>query len=172
MKPRVICGYETELPSPNRGYYDYMPATLFEPRRLPYASVLYGPLLFSLPIPDLDPNTPVKDSKWQYALDTQAAGQDCGITVEHKPMPAHWNWPLAAPIILKAPAKTFDWRPTEAQALPDKPVTGTASETVKLIPYGCTKFRISMFPVTPRTWPEIEAVPDKKKPAIALKDER
>jgi uncharacterized protein len=68
-------------------------------------------------------------------------------------MPARWDWPLAAPVVLKAPVQAFDWKPTDAQALPPKPVTGTASETVGLVPYGCTKFRISMFPVTPRAWP-------------------
>ena len=38
------------------------------------------------------------------------------------------------------------------QALPDAPVEGAQSETIRLAPYGCTKFRISMFPVTPRAW--------------------
>jgi hypothetical protein len=42
-------------------------------------SVLYGPLLFSCPIPDVDPNTPVKDAKWQFALDTDAKQHDAGI---------------------------------------------------------------------------------------------
>ena len=67
---------------------------------------------------------------------------------ERKPMPAHWDWPLDAPVALTVPAQAFDWQPTDAQALPDKPVTGTAAETIRLVPYGCTKFRISMFPVT------------------------
>jgi hypothetical protein len=53
---------------------------------------------------------------------------------------------------LKLPARAFDWKPTDAQALPDQPVTGTASEIIRLVPYGCTKFRISMFPVTTRAW--------------------
>ena len=150
MEPRVVRGFETEFPAANRKYFDFEPAAVFQPRRLPYASVLYGPLLFSLPIPDVDPNTPVKDAKWQYALDTDAGRRDAGITVERKPMPAHWDWPLDAPLVLTAPARAFDWKPTDAQALPDKPVTGTASETIRLVPYGCTKFRISMFPVTPR----------------------
>jgi len=153
MAPEVIRGYETEFPSANRTYYSFEPAEVFQPRRLPYASVLCGPLLFALPIADLDPNTPASDAKWQYALDTDATRPDGGITVERRPMPARWDWPLAAPIVLKAPVQAFDWRPTDAQALPPKPVTGTASETVRLIPYGCTKFRISMFPVTSRAWP-------------------
>ncbi len=152
MTPSVLRGYETEFPAANRGYFKFEPAAVFEPRRLPYASVLCGPLLFALPIPDLDPNTPAKDARWQYALDSAAARHDSGLIVERKPMPARWNWPLDAPVRIKAPVLAFDWQPTDAQALPDKPVAGTASETVRLVPYGCTKFRISMFPVTPRAW--------------------
>lgn len=155
MEPLVARGYETEFPSANRNYFRFEPAAVFQPRRLPYASVFCGPLLFSLPIPDVDANTPVKDAKWQYALDTDAAQRDAGITVERRPMPAHWDWSLDGPVRLKAPVRAFDWQPTDAQALPDQPVTGTASETVRLVPYGCTKFRISMFPVTPRAWPQV-----------------
>lgn len=149
MEPRVVRGYETEFPSVNRDYFKFMPAAVFQPRRLPYASVLCGPLLFSLPIADVDPNTPAADARWQYALDTDAAQRKTGLTVERKPMPAHWNWPLDAPVALKAPVRAIDWKPTDAQALPAEPVTGMA-ETVRLVPYGCTKFRISMFPVTTR----------------------
>jgi uncharacterized protein len=152
MEPRVIRGYETEFPSANRRYFDFEPAEVFHPRRLPYASVVLGPLLFALPIPDLDPNTPAGNAKWQYALDTDVSQPDAGITVERKPMPPHWNWPLNAPVSLKAPARPFAWRPTDAQALPDQPLTGAGSETIRLVPYGCTKFRISMFPVTSRSW--------------------
>jgi hypothetical protein len=150
MEPRLLRGFETEFPTANRVYFDFEPASLFQPRRLPYASLLYGPLLFALPIPDVDPNTPVKDARWQYALDADAARRDAGVTVERKAMPAHWNWPLDAPLALRASARTFDWKPSDAHALPDGPVTGTASETIRLVPYGCTKFRVSMFPVTPR----------------------
>ena len=150
MEPRVMRGFETPFPSENRGYFDFEPAAVFQPRQLPYASVLCGPLLFALPIPDVDPNTPAKDAQWQYALDTDASRGDQGIQVERKPMPAHWDWPLDAPVVLTAPGQAFDWRPTDAQALPGQPVAGTAAETVRLVPYGCTKFRISMFPVARR----------------------
>jgi hypothetical protein len=148
MEPQVMHGFETEFPASNRAYFSFEPDAVFQPRRLPYASVLYGPLLFSLPIPDVDPNTPAKDAKWQYALDSDARE----IAVERKAMPAHWDWPLDAPVVLKAGAAAFDWQPTDAQALPDKPVSGGAAEVVRLVPYGCTKFRVSMFPVTPRAW--------------------
>ena len=88
-----------------------------------------------------------------YALDTDAAQRDAGLTIERKPMPAHWDWPLDAPVSVKVPVRAFDWKPSEIAALPDQPVAGAAAETVRLVPYGCTKFRISMFPVTPRAWP-------------------
>ena len=152
MTPKVVTGYETEFPSSNRDYFRFEPAALFQPRRLPYASVLYGPLLFSLPIPDLDPNTPAPAAAWQFALDTDETRPDGGITVERHAMPARWDWPLDTPLALEAPAQRFAWQPTDAQALPEKPVAGSASATIRLVPYGCTKFRISMFPVTHRAW--------------------
>ena len=152
MNPRVVCGYETEVPSANRRYFGYRGQEYFQPRRLPYASILLGPLLFSLPVADVDPNTPVADAKWQYALDIDATRRDAGITVEHKSMPTHWDWPLDAPVVLKVPVRSFNWQPTDVQALPASPVSGIAPAIVPLVPYGCTKFRISMFPVTGQTW--------------------
>ena len=64
-------------------------------------------------------------------------------------MPAKWDWPLESPLKLHAKAVSFDWKPTNQAALPTSPVPATG-EAVKLtlIPYGCTKFRVSMFPVT------------------------
>ena len=58
MAPRVERGYETEFPAANRQYYGPEPDAVFQPRRLPYASVVYGPLLFALPIPDVIPTRP------------------------------------------------------------------------------------------------------------------
>ena len=81
MEPRLLQGFETPFPSDNRAYFAFEPAAVFQPRHLPYASVLYGPLLFALPIPDVDPNTPAKDAKWQYALDTEASHRVGGIQV-------------------------------------------------------------------------------------------
>ncbi len=152
MNPRVICGYETEVPSANRRYFGYRGQEYFQPRRLPYASSLLGPLLFCLPVADVDPNTPAVDAKWQYALDTDATRREAGITVEHKSMPTHWDWPLNAPVVLKVPVQSFNWQPTDVQALPASPVSGIAPTIVPLVPYGCTKFRISMFPVTEQAW--------------------
>jgi hypothetical protein len=117
--------------------------------------VLYGPLLFALPIPDLDPNTPAANARWQFALDMDAAHADAGLKVERGLMPSRWDWPLEAPLAIRVPMRSFDWHPTDAQALPDKPLSGGLSETIRLVPYGCTKFRVSMFPVTSRAWTSV-----------------
>jgi len=116
-------------------------------RGVPYASVSYGPLLFALPIPDTtDANTPDPSARWRFALDVQKPG----LTVERTSMPPRWNWPLNAPLKLQANAVEIAWDPDpKAPRLPSLPATrAKPAESVTLIPYGCTKFRISMFPVT------------------------
>ncbi len=113
----------------------------------PCASVSYGPLLFALPIPDTtDANTPDPAARWQFALDVQ----NPGLTVERSSMPGKWNWPLAAPLKLQANAVAIPWNPDPKNPqLPALPIAKKQTpERVTLIPYGCTKFRVSMFPVT------------------------
>jgi hypothetical protein len=152
MRPKVERGFETEFPAANREYFSFEPPEVFSHRRLPYASVVLGPLLFSLPIADVDANTPAAGARWRYAIDTDGRRSDGGIVVERRAMPRPWDWPADAPVMLEARARAFDWQPTDAQALPNGPVAGAAPETLRLVPYGCTKFRISMFPVTAGAW--------------------
>jgi hypothetical protein len=115
----------------------------------PYASVSYGPLLFALPLPEAgDPNTPVPAAQWNYALDPQAPG----LSVERGVMPERWDWPLAAPLQLRAHAVETTW-PLDPKAprLPPGSCPGQGlSREITLVPYGCTKFRVSMFPVAER----------------------
>ncbi len=151
MAARVSRGYETEIPAANREYFGFQSEALFKPRRLPYASVLYGPLLFALRIPELDPDTPTWWLKWQYALNVDPKNAS-EIRVKRRRMTSPWDWSPEAPVALTVPARSFEWNPTDAQALPSEPVAGDSSESITLVPYGCTKFRISMFPVTPKTW--------------------
>jgi len=140
----------------------------------PYATVSYGPLLFALAIPDtVDANTPDDAFNWNYALDLQGDKPGYGIAVERRPMPGKWAWQLDAPLRLHVRARSFDWQPVARKALPTEPVArdeaspfqpervlthlpakpvsaGTVPEEIRLVPYGCTKFRVSMFPVTDR----------------------
>ena len=163
MHVNVVRGFEGAYPLSQRRYFAQIPNEMFSSRRaLPYACVNYGPLLFALPIPEKDANTPADNVRWQYALDLNP--NDAGkLRVERSPMPPRWDWPrprpgvrvprrVASPLTLKVPARAFDWKPTVHQALPNTAVTGDKSETVSLVPYGCTKFHISMFPVTPHAW--------------------
>ena len=119
----------------------------------PYASVAFGPLLFALPIPDThDANTPDPAAKWRFAFDAQGDKLGADITVLRSPMPGKWNWSLESPLKLRVNAASFDWKPTPERALPSEPVAGGGpSEKITLVPYGCTKFRVSMLPVTERT---------------------
>jgi hypothetical protein len=150
MTASVQRGRDAASGPPYDGAHRATPVTIPEEpstRGLPYASVSYGPLLFALPIPDTtDANMPDVSARWQFALDAQ----EPGLTVERSAMPAHWDWPLKAPLKLRANVVEIAWHPDpKVPRLPLLPVTRLKPvETVTLIPYGCTKFRISMFPVT------------------------
>lgn len=117
----------------------------------PYASVSYGPLLFALPIADTkDANTPDPAARWNYALDVQGEMLGADISVERQTMPDKWDWPLASPLKLHVNAMVCDWTPLfKNPQLPPNPFAKQGQrESITLIPYGCTKFRVSMFPVT------------------------
>jgi hypothetical protein len=117
----------------------------------PYACVQYGPLLFSLPIADESPNQEAAGARYQFALDVSPAKAG-EISVVRHAMPNQWTWPLDAPLELAVKAREFDWQPTELQPLPKQPVKGGHRTLVLLAPYGCTKFRVTMFPVTEGAW--------------------
>ena len=111
----------------------------------PYRSIYYGPLLFALPIKDITPNQQAENQKWNYALITNDAST---VTVQRSAMPRHWSWQIdEAPLKLTVKATEFDWQPTEQQPLPATEIANNGEETITLVPYGCTKFRISMFPI-------------------------
>jgi hypothetical protein len=116
-------------------------------RGAPFASVSYGPLLFALPIPDTtNANTPDPAARWKFALDVQ----NPSLTVERAAMPARWDWSLLSPLKLRANVSEVAWNPDpKSPRLPLLPAPRSKpAEPVTLVPYGCTKFRISMFPVT------------------------
>ena len=148
MRARVVTGRESPFP---RGYFNRKLAKLTKINN-PYACVYYGPLLFSLPVADENPNKCAKDAVWNYALNVDPRQIQRDIKVVRQAMPKKWNWQLDAPLKLTVPVEQFDWKPTPTQPLPKEPVTGGKAKTVTLVPYSCTKFRISMFPVTKQLW--------------------
>ncbi len=157
MTALVRTGRDAAPGPPYDGAHKATPVTIPEgnaTQGAPYASVSYGPLLFALPIPDTkDANTPDPSARWKFALDLR----EPGLTVERGAMPSPWDWPLASPLKLRAKAREIAWNPDpKAPRLPSFPAAGQKpAEPVALVPYGCTRFRISMFPVT--AGPEVKA---------------
>lgn len=162
MTPRFFQGREKDFPAEQKAYYakdrwefsipEDVEGKIYAGLNLPYQSIYYGPLLFSLPIEDNGPIEVKGKPEWRYAIDNEDSLAGSDIKVVKGDMPKHWNWPLNAPIKLKVPAKKFDWKPELYAPLPDKSISEGTSATVTLVPYGCTYFRISMFPVTNRAW--------------------
>ena len=90
----------------------------------PYCSLSLGPLLFAQGLAEIDENTPVPGQRTNWRLDSWRVLD--GAEVVRGAMPSFWDWPLAAPVRIRA--KTANGSPLE------------------LVPYGCAKLRISMFP--------------------------
>ncbi|MCX6621739.1 MAG: glycoside hydrolase family 127 protein, partial [Acidobacteria bacterium] len=147
MEPRVAEGSETPYPR-IRYFAKSRKISQVTPIDSPWASVTYGPLLFALPIRDRTPNEAEPDARFQFALDVKPGRARREIRVLRRAMPAKWDWNLDSPLQLSARMREFDWRPAELQPLPPAPVIAGAAREVLLVPYGCTRFRVSMFPVT------------------------
>jgi hypothetical protein len=118
----------------------------------PFASVYHGPLLYALPLgeKDGDPNTVDPLAKWNYALRWNRDDPAASFRLERREMPARWDWPSMSPVTLQAEAVRFAWTlDAKKPSLPGEPIRGAGLEVEKvaLAPYGCTKFRVSMFPV-------------------------
>ena len=119
----------------------------------PYEYVNYGPLLFALPLYDVDENKVVRGQKFNYALDIHPARLASEVRVQRSQMPVRWRWKIdEAPVKLLVKARETEWKPSITVPLPQQPVTGGADKTITLVPYSCTKFHVTMFPVTKRTW--------------------
>jgi len=147
MTARVVQGNET--PYPQISYFDkYHKMAKDTTIRNPYACVYFGPILFSFPIPDINPDQEVAGAKFNYALDVKPADARQLITVERTKMPDHWSWSLNSPLKLKVKAREFNWIPTENNVLPERPIENGTPAIISLVPYGTTKFRLTMFPVT------------------------
>lgn len=153
MKVSIIQGRETDFPDIK--YYTYKEnRTIAHKRgiRNPYASVLYGPLLFALPIKDITPDSIDPEAKWNFALDVLPGKENTIAVKRNLKLMNNWKWQLDAPVKLLVPARQFDWQPDVLQPLPEKPVEDGKQQVIELVPYGVTKFRISMFPVTSDSW--------------------
>jgi uncharacterized protein len=149
MRVRVLKGYET--PYPQIPYFKNSRAiSQLKDIHNPYASVHYGPLLFSFPIPAQSPNQEVPGIQSSYAIDVSGStpgSSEAEVFRVSGFAYDQWQWTLSTPLQLGINAHDIAWTPTELQPLPDRLVSGTPTRIV-LVPYGCTKFGVSMFPRT------------------------
>ncbi len=114
---------------------------------VPCANISYGPLLFVYPIPEQDENSAVPGSRWQYALEPTKTLENAEIIRSDLVRP--WGWPVDSPVKIRINAIEADWDhdtnyphiPTEEEMTIHRPCS------ITLIPYGCSKLRVSLFPV-------------------------
>jgi hypothetical protein len=125
-------------------------------------SVRRGPLWFSLkigeewkryggtdawPAYEILPTTP-----WNYGLILEPSHPEASISVESQKAPAYQPFELeAAPLVLRAKAKRIpEWK-TEgkmvAKVPPGPVVSSEPVEEIVLIPLGCARLRLSVFPL-------------------------
>ena len=154
----------------------------------PFGVVHYGPLTFALPVESSEMQLDAK-ADWQFVLDAPE-GAEKQWKVERVPMPAKWTWPLASPLSISVSAVKTAWTPVVRKAqdlaaemklqkenivatyqsndittLPGKPFPNGETKSIRLIPYGCTRYRVTMFPITERTAPRIEVPNPAPAPA-------
>ena len=87
-------------------------------------SISLGPLLFAYAIPSKDENTPLPDARADWSLDSRRVLADAEVM--RSPMPGEWRWQEDAPVKVSVKAST--------------------GERLTLVPYGCARLRVSMFP--------------------------
>jgi hypothetical protein len=125
-------------------------------------SVKRGPLWFSLkigeewkryggtdawPAYEILPTTP-----WNYGLILEPSRPEASISVESQKAPAYQPFELeAAPLVLRAKAKRIpDWKmegKMVAKVPPGPVVSSEPVEDIVLIPLGCARLRLSVFPL-------------------------
>nr|WP_162304384.1 beta-L-arabinofuranosidase domain-containing protein [Maribellus luteus] len=114
----------------------------------PFQSLYYGPLLLALPLPDMGTNSTLKayDGTYNFALNIDS--KKLREVIHKQEMKRTWHWQMeSTPLKVRVQAKMFNWEPTELQPLPQDFVSMGKDTTIALVPYGLTKYRISMFPI-------------------------
>jgi len=116
----------------------------------PYSYLMRGPLLYTKAFEDIDDNSGVsKSMDYQYAL--LPAESAVPVSITEKSVTDNWVWSYDnAPVILTIEAQKVSWKQsTEYGALPDHlfKADRSARRKIKMIPFGCAKFRMTMFPI-------------------------
>ena len=149
MTPRLERGVDRSIPLAKDAvktpfWGQYADADLKE---IPYTCVSLGPLLLAYPVPEKDENTPEENAHWQYAMDAKTPVES--LKVVRSPFPTKWNWPVDAPVKITVPAvqAKWDYDPFAPKLPCGDEIQPMAEQEIQLVPYGCAKLRVSMFPV-------------------------
>lgn len=114
-----------------------------------YTTLTYGPLLFALPlIGDNEEGFYLNEGSWQefrYALSPDAASR---VTIDTCRISRPFRWKKSqAPIRLTIPAARIHWDPDKGNPRLPESAPGMIEECeLTLIPYGCARYRMAMFP--------------------------
>ena len=120
-------------------------------------SVERGPLVYALNIKERweklgqgHPKFPdceiYPESRWNYALDTSVP-MEAVLSECLSEQPFSKENPPVRILAAGRPVESWQMENNSAGDLPESPVAlDAASETVELVPYACTKLRISLFP--------------------------
>lgn len=117
-----------------------------------YATVNYGALLFALPLYDkTDWGFDLNEGAWMdfnYALSPDAV-KEAKVELSGLHQPFYWakEW---APVKITLPVGKISWNPDKGDPrLPEVCPEPYARQTVTLIPYGCARYRMAVFPSRP-----------------------
>ena len=113
----------------------------------PYAAVTLGPLAMALPLEGADENTQAPGAEWQFAYDPEVFS----ARVVRSPVRKDFAWEAGdSPVEVFAELRDATWsHDAENPSLPASVAPGKR-RTVRLVPYGSARMRVSMFPVAPR----------------------
>lgn len=111
----------------------------------PFAAVTLGPLVMALNLEGADENTHRPGAAWQFAYDAASFS----AMVARKPIKKGFAWDVEAPVEVTAELASASWPHDAKNPRLPKQVTPGAKRPVKLVPYGCSRMRVSMFPCVP-----------------------
>ncbi len=114
----------------------------------PYAAVTLGPLVMALNLEGTDENTHRAGAPWQFALDRKSFS----AKVTRSAVKPGFDWPADAPVKVTASLVGATWaHDPKKPCLPQ--LDGAAlgeDQTVTLVPYGCARMRVALFPTVDR----------------------
>ncbi len=119
-----------------------------------FAGVMLGPLVMALNVEGDDENTHRADAPWQFALDEKSFS----ATVMRSAVKPGFNWPADAPVKVTASLVGGTWKhDAKNPRLPKQDeISLGEDQTLTLVPYACSRMRVTLFPAVDRSVGEKE----------------